>query len=94
MDNNEYLLAIDNGTQSVRAMVFDQNGQLVAKSKVDIEPYFSTQPGWAEQHANYFWDALCRACQALWPERIVGAAATTPKIIQNGLPRPEKSGGA
>jgi len=68
MDNNEYLLAIDNGTQSVRAMVFDQNGQLVAKSKVDIEPYFSTQPGWAEQHADYFWDALCRACQALWPQ--------------------------
>jgi glycerol kinase len=45
MQNSDYVLAIDNGTQSVRAMVFDNIGQLVAKSKVDIEPYFSTHPG-------------------------------------------------
>jgi len=64
----EYLLSIDNGTQSVRAMIFDQNGQLVAKSKVDIEPYFSTEPGWAEQHADYFWQSLCQACHLLWEQ--------------------------
>jgi len=68
MDNQQYFLSIDNGTQSVRAMVFDSQGQLIAKSKVDIEPYFSEQPGWAEQHADYFWTALCDACQALWPQ--------------------------
>jgi len=68
MDNQQYFLSIDNGTQSVRAMVFDGLGQLIAKSKVDIEPYFSEQPGWAEQHADYFWTALCDACQALWPQ--------------------------
>jgi sugar (pentulose or hexulose) kinase len=68
MDNQQYFLSIDNGTQSVRAMVFDGQGQLIAKSKVDIEPYFSEQPGWAEQHADYFWTALCDACQALWPQ--------------------------
>jgi glycerol kinase len=39
MPQAEYLLVIDNGTQSVRAMVFDQCGEVVAKSKVDIEPY-------------------------------------------------------
>ena len=52
MNKSTYFLTIDNGTQSVRAMVFDQVGTLVAKSKVDIEPYFSTQPGWAEQEAD------------------------------------------
>ena len=67
MNKSTYFLTIDNGTQSVRAMVFDQVGTLVAKSKVDIEPYFSTQPGWAEQEADYFWAALCKACQQLWP---------------------------
>jgi len=66
-DNEDYVLAIDNGTQSVRALVFDLQGQLVAKSKVEIEPYFSDHPGWAEQHAGYFWENLCKACQALWP---------------------------
>ena len=68
MQNSNYVLAIDNGTQSVRAMVFDSDGQLVAKSKVDIEPYFSTQPGYAEQQPDYFWSALCQACQELWPQ--------------------------
>lgn len=67
-DNNDYVLAIDNGTQSVRALVFDLDGQLIAKSKVEIEPYYSEQPGWAEQHADYFWENLCKACQQLWPQ--------------------------
>ncbi|HAG72653.1 MAG TPA: carbohydrate kinase, partial [Gammaproteobacteria bacterium] len=53
----QYFLSIDNGTQSVRAIVFDGQGQLIAKSKIDIEPYFSNQKGWAEQHADYFWDS-------------------------------------
>ncbi len=69
MENTKpYVLAIDNGTQSVRALVFDLEGQLVAKSKVDIEPYFSEQPGWAEQHVEYFWEKLCEACNGLWPQ--------------------------
>lgn len=67
-DNKKYLLAIDNGTQSVRALVFDPQGQLVAKSKIDIEPYFSDQPGWAEQRVEYFWENLCKACNELWPQ--------------------------
>ena len=67
-DKQEYLLSIDNGTQSVRAMIFDRDGHLVAKSKVEIEPYFSTEPGWAEQYAEYFWQALCQACHKLWEQ--------------------------
>lgn len=60
------ILAIDNGTQSVRAMLFDPKGNLLYKSKVEIEPYFSEQPGWAEQNAEYYWDNLCLACKKLW----------------------------
>jgi len=67
-NDKSYVLAIDNGTQSVRALVFDLEGQLVAKSKIEIEPYYSDQPGWAEQHAEYFWENLCKACNALWPQ--------------------------
>lgn len=65
--DSRYVLAIDNGTQSVRALVFDEHGAVIAKSKVDIEPYVSPQPGWAEQDAEYYWTALCQACQELWP---------------------------
>ncbi|MFT4519562.1 MAG: sugar (pentulose or hexulose) kinase [Halioglobus sp.] len=67
-DTQEYVLAIDNGTQSVRALVFDLDGQLIAKSKVEIEPYYSEHPGWAEQRVDYFWENLCKACQQLWPQ--------------------------
>jgi len=86
--NQDLLLAIDVGTQSVRAMVFDLQGDLVAKSRVLLEPYFSAQPGWAEQHPAYFWTSLCQACQGLWREaeaagradvraRLAGVALTT-----------------
>ena len=46
----ELILAIDNGTQSVRALLFDLRGNLIAKSRVPIEPYFSDAPGLAEQY--------------------------------------------
>ena len=45
----ENLLAIDNGTQSIRALVFDPRGNPIAKQRVPIEPYYSTAPGLAEQ---------------------------------------------
>jgi sugar (pentulose or hexulose) kinase len=79
----ETILAIDNGTQSVRALLFDVRGNLLAKARVPIEPYFSEQPGWAEQHVSVFWDAVCQACQALWTkpgvekQHVVGVTLTT-----------------
>jgi len=42
----DLILAIDCGTQSVRALIFDLQGQLLQKSRVPIEPYFSTAPAW------------------------------------------------
>jgi sugar (pentulose or hexulose) kinase len=80
---NDRLLAIDNGTQSLKALVFDPEGQLLAKEQVLFTPYFSNQPGWAEQDPEVFWQALCRACQGLWKNQgidrqsIAGVALTT-----------------
>jgi sugar (pentulose or hexulose) kinase len=80
MSSQDLFLALDQGTQSVRAMLFDLDGQLVAKSQQHIEPYFSEHPNWAEQHASYFWDNLVIACHSLWnahPElksRVVGVS--------------------
>lgn len=76
-------LALDQGTQSSRAMLFDAAGELVAKAQRHIEPYVAHQPGWAEQDADYFWEELGQACQALWLEfpelkaRVVGVSLTT-----------------
>ena len=79
----EQILAIDNGTQSVRALIFDLRGNLIAKKRVPIEPYYTTKPGWAEQDPEVFWQGVCDACQGLWQmegvdkEAIVGVGLTT-----------------
>jgi len=95
--SGELLLTIDNGTQSVRVIVFDLQGNIVAKSKVEIVPYVSPQNGWAEQDPEYFWSKLCEACQKLWKENkidkkaIAGLAITTQRctvinLDKNGKP--------
>ena len=80
--SGEYLLAIDNGTQSVRALLFNLQGELLDKARVEIEPYVSPKPGWAEQRADYYWQKLCEACQQLWahtsiPRHAIAALALT-----------------
>ncbi|MBQ5948098.1 FGGY-family carbohydrate kinase [Massilia sp. ST3] len=77
------ILAIDNGTQSVRALLFDLRGDIVAKSQVHLQAYFSTHPGWAEHDAEGYWQAVCEACLRLWEmpgadrDRVAGVAVTT-----------------
>lgn len=65
------ILAIDNGTQSVRALLFDLNGSIVAKAQVPLDAYYSPHPGWAEHDAEGYWQALCTACQRLWAENTI-----------------------
>ena len=63
--DKDTVLAIDSGTQSIRALLFDLRGHLLEKEQIFIEPYFSDSPGWAEQHATVYWQALCDACRGL-----------------------------
>jgi sugar (pentulose or hexulose) kinase len=83
MPVRDHILAIDNGTQSVRALLFDLAGNLKAKARVELEPYVSPQPGWAEQDPEYYWRSLAEACQRLWAaspvprEAVAGVALTT-----------------
>ena len=93
----ENLLSIDVGTQSVRALIFDPRGTLIAKQQIPYEPYYSDEPGLAEQKPRVFWDAICQACQGLWqkPEvkkdSIAAVALTTQRgtvvnVDENGEP--------
>jgi sugar (pentulose or hexulose) kinase len=82
MAHGDHILAIDSGTQSVRALLFDLRGALVAKGRVELEPYRSERPGWAEQDNEYYWRSLCEACQELWsvspvPKDAVAGVALT-----------------
>lgn len=62
----ENILAIDNGSQSVRALVVDPRGNLLAKSRIPIPIHQSPASGFMEQDPQVFWNALCLACQRLW----------------------------
>lgn len=95
--SSPYLLAIDNGTQSVRALLFDLQGQLLHKAQVAITSYHSPQPGWVENDPQAFWQSLCQACQQLWvqsavpPSAIAGVVVTTQRgttiaLDQQGQP--------
>jgi len=59
------ILAIDCGTQSLRALLFSPTGDLLAKAQEMYAPYVSLQPGWAEQDPEIYWSALCKACSRL-----------------------------
>ncbi len=95
--NDPQLLAIDLGTQSCRALVFSPRGDLIAKSQIPIQSFVSPEPGWAEQAPEFFWQAVCEACQALWQmpgvrkEALLGFAITTQRstvinLDENGKP--------
>ena len=93
----ESILAIDCGTQSVRAMLVDPHGNLEAKAKVVLRPCASPHPGWAEEDPDYFWSSLCEACRKLWEteggrkESVAGVVltcqrATVVNVDKNGVP--------
>ena len=59
------LLAVDCGTQSLRAMLFSATGRMLDKAQVAYEPCTSPCPGWAEQDPAVYWDALCASVRCL-----------------------------
>lgn len=59
------LLAVDCGTQSLRAMLFAGDGALLDRARVPYEPYRCPRPGWAEQDPEVYWEALCAATRTL-----------------------------
>jgi sugar (pentulose or hexulose) kinase len=91
------ILAVDCGTQSLRALLFSDGGDLLAHAKREYEPYFSTRPGWAEQDPEIYWQSLCEACAQLKqnePRRfdsIAGVGVTTQRNSMINVDRNGKS---
>jgi glycerol kinase len=52
-----YLLAIDQGTTSTRAVVFNSTGQAVGSAAQEFPQYFP-QPGWVEHDAEEIWQSV------------------------------------
>ena len=52
----QYILALDQGTTSSRAVVFDHNGQIRSVAQKEFKQYFP-QPGWVEHNPNEIWSS-------------------------------------
>ena len=50
----KYVLAIDQGTTSSRAIMFDSDSKIVASSQKEFTQFFP-KPGWVEHDANEIW---------------------------------------
>ena len=74
-------MAIDEGTTSTRAMIFDHEGHKVSASQKEFSQYFP-QPGWVEHKAEEIWHAVQTTIantiinSGIRPEQIKGIGIT------------------
>ncbi|MCM3279721.1 glycerol kinase GlpK [Exiguobacterium sp. MER 193] len=52
-----YILALDQGTTSSRAIIFDHDGKIVTVAQREFKQYFP-KPGWVEHNANEIWGSV------------------------------------
>ncbi len=78
------ILTFDVGTQSARALLVDKRGAVAAICQEKYrEPYFSKNPGWAEQSPDFYYDCLCRVGRELCDKnrdmlpRVIAVTLTT-----------------
>jgi len=94
---DDTLLAIDCGTQSLRAILFSRTGDMIACAKKEYEPYVSSFPGRAEQDPELYWNSLIAACKTLEAEApqafaaVAGVGVTTQRasminVDEAGMP--------
>lgn len=53
----KYILALDQGTTSSKAVIFDQKGKVVETGQREFEQHFN-KPGWVEHDANEIWTSM------------------------------------
>ncbi|MFC5735508.1 glycerol kinase GlpK [Cytobacillus gottheilii] len=58
----KYILALDQGTTSSRAILFNKEGEIVGTAQQEFEQFFP-KPGWVEHDANEIWTSIL-ACIA------------------------------
>ncbi len=59
---NGYVLAIDQGTTSSRAIIFDKNRKVVGKSQQEFTQIYP-QSGWVEHDPEEIWQSVLSTCQ-------------------------------
>ena len=60
----KYVLSIDQGTTSSRAILFDKKGNIVKTAQQEFTQHFP-QPGWVEHDATEIWESVCNVIREL-----------------------------
>mgnify|MGYP000730448593 CR=1 FL=1 len=60
-NDHPLILAIDQGTTSTRALIFNEKGYMVAKAQKEL-PLITPKSGWVEQDANQIWNDVVETC--------------------------------
>lgn len=78
--NKNIVIAHDVGTSSVKSALIDSDGNILCHATHSY-PFFSPQPGWAEQEPSDYWNAIVTNTKelsaAINKERILGMVFTT-----------------
>ena len=57
-----YVLAIDQGTTSTRAILFDGSGQARSTAQIELTQHYP-RPGWVEHDPEEIWHSVVSACR-------------------------------
>ena len=60
--SGQHVLAIDQGTTSSRAMIFDEHGQSVANAQQEFRQIYP-QDGWVEHDPEDIWQSVLSVCR-------------------------------
>lgn len=77
----KYILSLDQGTTSSRAMLFNKKGEIVHVAQKEFTQYFPN-PGWVEHNANEIWGSIlsviasCLSESGVTPEQIEAIGIT------------------
>lgn len=72
MNTAQYILALDQGTTSSRAVIFDHSGQVVGMKSQEFEQVYP-RPGWVEHRPEDIWNSQLSVARQVLAERQLGA---------------------
>jgi len=77
---SRFIMALDQGTTSSRAILFDRDGNIIASDQYEFPQHFR-QPGWVEHDAGEIWDSQLRAARGV----LAAADATAADVAAIGI---------
>lgn len=76
----KYIMALDQGTTSSRAIIFNKKGEILSIAQQEFEQIFP-KPGWVEHDANEIWTSI----HAVMAEALRKADAEPSQIVAIGI---------